>query len=123
MIHGPFTPVGARVAFAALALSLSFPGSASDVAGLKMGVTNHQHVILVIGDGMHREHELATSRFLTGTDDGLVFDDPKVMQGAAHATTWDVSTYNAYARLAGAPSYDATSPRSCGRSSGAPSAS
>lgn len=98
-----------RAALAALALSASLDASASDVAGRKAGVTRHQHVILVIGDGMHREHELATARFLTGTDVGLAFADPAVMQHAALATTWDVTTYDRYASLAGRPPFDPTS--------------
>ncbi len=100
---------GARAAVAALALSASIDASAADVAGQKLGVTKHKHVILMIGDGMHKEHEVATSRFLTGTDDGLAFSDPAVMQRGALVTTWDVSTYNAYASLAGKPAFDAAS--------------
>jgi alkaline phosphatase len=65
--------------------------------------TGSNHVILFIGDGMQLEHEIATSRYLYGKDDGLVFHSfPYV----GSCTTWDVSAYNYYAKLNNAAPYD-----------------
>lgn len=97
-----------RSALALLALLATLPACAARLAGGTRGVRAHAHVILVIGDGMHREHERAASRFLTGRDDGLVFLDPAVMQHATFATTWDVTTYDGWATRAGLPRWDAT---------------
>ncbi len=53
-----------------------------------------KNVILFIGDGMHTQHEVAASRYLTGTDNGLVWQSfPKQGQMG----TWDVTTYDRYA--------------------------
>lgn len=62
-----------------------------------------KHVILFIGDGMHLEHERATSRYLYGKDFNLVWHDFKYQVPVA---TWDVTTYNNYATLMGAPLYN-----------------
>jgi alkaline phosphatase len=62
-----------------------------------------KHVILFIGDGMHLEHEIAASRYLTGRDDGLVFHG---FPYRGSCTTWDVSSYNYYATLNGAGTYN-----------------
>ncbi len=61
-----------------------------------------KHIILFIGDGMHLEHERATSRYLYGKDFNLVWHDFKYSVPVA---TWDVTTYNNYANLSGAPLY------------------
>lgn len=53
-----------------------------------------KHVILIIGDGMNFEHEVAGSRYWTGTDTGLSFHGLPYQN---YSTTWDVSAYNAYA--------------------------
>lgn len=66
-----------------------------------------KNVILFIGDGMQLAHEVAASRFLTGTDQGLVFHDPIAFGWAGFATTWDVTTYNKYAGAGSAPAYGA----------------
>jgi alkaline phosphatase len=62
-----------------------------------------KNVILFIGDGMHLEHEIAASRYLTGRDDGLVFHK---FPYKGICTTWDVSSYNYYAALNGAGVYN-----------------
>ena len=62
-----------------------------------------RHVILFIGDGMQLEHEIAASRYLTGTDDGLVFHGFPYNN---YVTTWDVTTYNRHAWSEGADPYD-----------------
>ncbi len=49
-----------------------------------------KHIILLIGDGMNLEHEIAASRYATGLDDGLSFHKLPY-QGAV--ATWDVSSY------------------------------
>ena len=55
-----------------------------------------KHIILFIGDGMHLEHEIATSRYLTGKDFELVWNKfPK----HNFVSTWDINTYNRYASL------------------------
>lgn len=62
-----------------------------------------KYFILFIGDGMHLQHEIAASRYLTGTDDGLSFHDFPY-QGAM--TTWGVRTYDQFAWFFGADRYD-----------------
>jgi len=62
-----------------------------------------KHIILFIGDGMHLEHEIAASRYLTGEDRNLVFHD---FDYQCYMSTWDVTTYNLYADAAGKPKYD-----------------
>ncbi|MBN2528183.1 MAG: alkaline phosphatase [Deltaproteobacteria bacterium] len=55
---------------------------------------NRKNVILFIGDGMNREHEIAASRYMNGNDASLVFHDFPYHN---YVTTWDVDTYNRYA--------------------------
>lgn len=68
-----------------------------------------RHVILFIGDGMQLEHEVAYSRYLTGEDFGLAWNR---FPYEVPVATWDVTTYNRYARLRNEPafSYDAFDP-------------
>ncbi len=68
-------------------------------AVLCLGACNAQagaakHIILIIGDGMNLEHEIAGSRYWTGSDSGLFFHGLPYQN---YCSTWDVSTYNAYA--------------------------
>jgi alkaline phosphatase len=53
-----------------------------------------KHIILFIGDGMHLEHEIAASRYLSGADNDLVFHR---FPYKTPVSTWDVTTYNALA--------------------------
>jgi alkaline phosphatase len=65
-----------------------------------------QHVILFIGDGMSAETEVAASRYLYGTDDGLAWHK---LPAKAYVATWDVNVYNSHARRAGRPPYSRSS--------------
>lgn len=67
-----------------------------------------EHIILMIGDGMNIEHEIAASRYLYGEDFGLSWDDWGTLEDGwtGYATTWDVSSYNTYAALNGVASYN-----------------
>ncbi|MFZ6028890.1 MAG: choice-of-anchor I family protein [Chloroflexota bacterium] len=68
-----------------------------------------KHIVLFVGDGMNIEHEIAASRYLYGVDQGLAWHDWRNLNDGwgGYASTWDVTTYNVYASLAGAPAYDA----------------
>lgn len=74
--------------FALLAATMLCLGASCAYAGPA------KHVILIIGDGMNLEHEIAGSRYLTGGDSGLSFHG---LPYQTYASTWDVSAYNAYA--------------------------
>jgi alkaline phosphatase len=65
-----------------------------------------EHMILFIGDGMQREHEIAGSRYLYGRDDGLAWQGWTLQCDVA---TWDVTTYDAYGADAGGNPYSETS--------------
>lgn len=62
-----------------------------------------RHIILLIGDGMNLEHEIAASRYLYGQDNNLSFHG---LPYQAEVATWDVTTYNAWAGATGRPAYD-----------------
>ena len=62
-----------------------------------------KHIILVIGDGMEPENEIAASRYLTGTDDGLAFH---AFPYRGLVATWDVNTYNRQASRYGAKPFN-----------------
>ncbi len=62
-----------------------------------------KNIILFIGDGMQLAHEVAGSRYLTGSPAALSFHQ---LDESAAVTTWDVSAYNHYAPKVGAPPYD-----------------
>lgn len=53
-----------------------------------------KNIILFIGDGMELQSEIAGSRYLFGSDNGLVFHQFPYKN---YAATWDVTTYNRYA--------------------------
>ncbi|MCX6647713.1 MAG: alkaline phosphatase [bacterium] len=61
-----------------------------------------KNIIIFIGDGMQLENEIALSRYLYGADSGLAWHDFEY-QGCA--TTWDIDTYNRFARNLGKPAY------------------
>jgi len=50
-----------------------------------------KYIILMIGDGMNIEHEIAASRYLYGKDFKLSFHK---LPYQANVATWDVTTYN-----------------------------
>ena len=62
-----------------------------------------RHIILFIGDGMQMAHEVAASRYLYGADDGLEFHRFPLQEDVA---TWDVTTYNTWAKRRGELPYD-----------------
>ncbi len=62
-----------------------------------------KHIILVVGDGMLPENEIAAGRYLTGTDDGLSFH---AFPYRGFVATWDVTTYNRQAPRHGAAPYN-----------------
>jgi uncharacterized repeat protein (TIGR01451 family) len=70
-----------------------------------------RHVMLFIGDGMNIEHEIAGSRYLYGTDNGLAwYGWGSLADGwAGYASTWDVTTYNKYADSLKVAKYSALS--------------
>jgi alkaline phosphatase len=57
---------------------------------------------LVIGDGMAAACEVAASRYWYGADRGLAFHRFSAQYAV---TTWDVTTYNQFARVRGKPSW------------------
>jgi alkaline phosphatase len=63
------------------------------------------HVILIIGDGMSPEHERAAGIYLHGSASGMAWQDTTAFPYQGLCTTWDVDTYNRYARKAGAPRF------------------
>jgi alkaline phosphatase len=65
-----------------------------------------RNVIIVIGDGMQLAHEVAASRYLFGTDNGLSFHALPVQ---AYVTTWDVNGYNQRASELGRAPYSPNS--------------
>jgi alkaline phosphatase len=76
-------------------------------AKAKWPVPRIKNIILFIGDGMQLEHEIATSLYLSGKQQKLVWQSP--MFHRAPCTTWDVTTYNRFALLANQPPYDPAS--------------
>jgi alkaline phosphatase/2',3'-cyclic-nucleotide 2'-phosphodiesterase (5'-nucleotidase family)/3',5'-cyclic AMP phosphodiesterase CpdA/methionine-rich copper-binding protein CopC len=66
-----------------------------------------EHIILMIGDGMNVEHEIAGSRYLYGEEFGLAWQDWGTLEDGwtGYASTWDVSSYNYMAALEGAAPY------------------
>jgi alkaline phosphatase len=67
---------------------------------------HRRNVILMIGDGMQLEDEIAISRYLHGRDFGMTWNR---FPYRGYVATWDVTSYNKYAKAAGAPLFDATS--------------
>lgn len=84
---------------AALAVAVfvvaSPPTSASgqDGDGRRAARGPAKHIILMVGDGMHVEHEIAASRYLFGRDFALAFHR---LPYQADQATWDVGTYGKY---------------------------
>lgn len=64
--------------------------------------TRVKNVIFFIGDGMSVENQVATSRYLYGTDTGLAWHS---FPNRAYLATWDVTSYNSRARKARRPDY------------------
>lgn len=68
-----------------LAVSFAPAGHAKETAAIA------KHIILIAGDGMQHENEVAASRYLTGTDDGLAFH---AFPYRGVVATWDVTTHS-----------------------------
>lgn len=62
-----------------------------------------KHIILFVGDGMDLQSEMATSRYLFGKDQALSFHK---LPYKGNVSTWDVSTYDHWAKALGKPPYD-----------------
>lgn len=66
-----------------------------------------KNIILIIGDGMQEEHEVAASRYLFGTDYGLSFHpNSGLLPYRTFVATWDIDTYDRYAFTAGKALYE-----------------
>ena len=94
----------------ALAVALLVPGCVGSRAvsapmrppAAPGGKAAAKYVILLIGDGMPLASEVALSRYLYGTDQGLTQHG---FPFRAACTTWDVTTYDCFARAAHEPRY------------------
>jgi len=98
-----------RWVFVAMAAVFLVAGPAQATCGKHGWDCEHRghakHIILLIGDGMQLQHEIATSRYLTGEDEELSFHK---FPYRVNVSTWDVTTYNKYATKFGKASYDST---------------
>lgn len=61
-----------------------------------------KYIIIFIGDGMHKEHQTAASRFFTGEDEKLIWHS---FPYKGYVSTWDINTYNRYAYINGKQLY------------------
>ena len=66
-----------------------------------------RNVLMLVGSGMHAAHELGASRYGTGTDSGLRWQQPD-FNFQALATTWDRETYDRYAYASRQRPYNAS---------------
>src|SRR5665647_1265811 len=98
----------ARVPGTAFALgsALVLFGALLVLSGCRRAPAALKHVIFFIGDGMSAQTEVAASRYLYGTDDGLAWQK---IPAKAYVATWDVNVYNANARKARRPPYSRSS--------------
>jgi alkaline phosphatase len=60
------------------------------LGALEIQAGEAKHIILIIGDGMNIEHEIAASRYLYGNDFDLSFHK---LPYQGNVATWDVTTY------------------------------
>lgn len=72
-------------------------------AGTALAAGKAKHVILFINDGMQMACEVAASRYLHGQDKALSWH---ALPYQGYCATWDVTTYNNYAKEQGLPPYD-----------------
>ena len=106
---------GSRTAIVAFVLVLllsmtAMAGAKPAVPPERSGGPQVENVILFVGDGMHLQHEIAASRYLTGHDTKLGFHR---FPYRADVATWDVSTYDGYVRTGwfeGAELFDPAAP-------------
>jgi alkaline phosphatase len=86
-----------------LLCALVLVASAAPAGHAKENAPVAKHIILIIGDGMQPENEIAASRYLTGKDDGLAFH---AFPYRGFVATWDVTTYNRQVPRYGAEPYN-----------------
>lgn len=88
-------PSKTKLLSAAIATALALASTAAFADGHHQhhGNKDAKYIILLIGDGMNIEHEIATSRYLYGKDMALSFHK---LPYQADQATWDVSTYKKY---------------------------
>jgi alkaline phosphatase len=91
-----------------LAVLLAFQTSCARVRAAEDEAAGLQvkNIILFIGDGMQLENEIAFSRYMYGTDTLLTRSR---FPYYCYVTTWDVDSYNRYARSLGREEYSADS--------------
>lgn len=68
-----------------------FAAQANDAESNEAKSKEAKYIILIIGDGMNIEHEIAASRYLYGGDFELSFHK---LPYQGNVATWDVTTYN-----------------------------
>lgn len=78
-------------------------GAALPAVAVQSAKATAKHIILIIGDGRQFLDEIATSRYLYGTDDGLSFHG---LSYSGNVATWDVTTYDNHASRLNRPLYD-----------------
>lgn len=76
---------------------------AGPAAGSALAEAKAKNVILFINDGMQLACEVAASRYLRGVDKGLSWH---ALPYQGYCATWDVTTYDNYAREQGLAPYD-----------------
>jgi alkaline phosphatase len=81
-----------RLLAAAVAAALAVATPAV-LAGRHHDRNEAKHIILMVGDGMNIEHEIAASRYLFGKDMALSFHQ---LPYQGNQSTWDVSAYKKY---------------------------
>ena len=71
--------------------SLPLAASATEVAAspAEASTAPVRHLILFIGDGRHLAHDIATSRYLFGHDEGLSYQR---LPYRGQVATWDITT-------------------------------
>lgn len=74
----------------------------SDSIFIELNGSRTRNIILVIGDGMHLENEIGASRYLYGTDFSLSWHN---FPYYTWVSTWDIDSYNRYARNLGRERY------------------
>lgn len=83
-------------------LAGSMRAASGEESGGRRLTTPVRHIVLFIGDGMQTAHAVAAGRYLYGSDEGLAFQRFPLREAVA---TWDVATYNHWAKERGEPSY------------------
>jgi alkaline phosphatase len=79
---------------------------AGPATGTALAAAKARNLILFVNDGMQLACEVAASRYLRGVDKGLSWH---ALPYQGYCATWDVTTYNNYARQRGVAPYDPAS--------------